>query len=87
MAEEKEPASAGSSGEAREKQKAKEGIKEQEKNENLAIQDHLRSLQDREAERIEHEKNAKLKLANALKQSYTVQEQLRQQQKDKERRY
>jgi hypothetical protein len=69
----------------REKQKAKEDIKEQEKNENKAIQEHLRNLQDREMERVEQEKNAKLRLASALKQSYTVQEQLKMQEKYKEK--
>lgn len=65
------------------KQKTIEDNKEAERRENMVIMDRIKKTQEEERMKIEYQKLNKVKIANALKMSYDVQEGMKKQENDK----
>eukprot|EP01022_Parablepharisma_sp_SALTPOND_P008210 TRINITY_DN135387_c1_g1_i1.p4 TRINITY_DN135387_c1_g1~~TRINITY_DN135387_c1_g1_i1.p4 ORF type:complete len:186 (-),score=57.72 TRINITY_DN135387_c1_g1_i1:1216-1773(-) len=65
------------------KRKVLEEAKEKEQRETLAVMERLKRIEEEEKAKIEAEKQNRIKLANALKESYNVQEDIRRQQREK----
>ena len=67
------------------KRKVIDEAKAQEERENSVVVENLRKIEQEERVKVELEKQKKITLASALQVSYTVQEDLRKQQKDREK--